>query len=118
MGKVLNKIIHRKTKNVQSFKTIEMGDSVSRYLTNPRRIDYLEVKLKEGSYLFSKNGGHDLIEYQAIVQRIDKLISTKSFHSIDDGVIVELDGDDLSMKLCSDFANEKICSPETKIPMI
>ena len=48
-------------------------------------------------------------------------MNTKSFHSVDDVVIVEHDGNDLVMKLCSsggsssDWTNEKICSSESKI---
>ena len=95
-----------------------MGESATSHLINPHNIDYIEFKLKDGSYLFSKGGGHDLIEYQAIVGIINDVISTKSFYSLDDRVVVEYDGSDLFMKVCSGMAknNEKIfCSPETII---
>ncbi len=112
MEKVLEKLVNRNV-NHQKFQRIEVTESASRYLLNPEDIHYLELKLKNGSYLFSKNGGHDLVRYQAIGERMNDLMNIHSFHSIDDVVVIEYNGNNLSMKLCSDETNSKICTPET-----
>ena len=113
MSKVLNKVVQKKMDS-KNYKNIEVLDSAARHLTNPQKIQYLEIKLSDGSYLFSKNGAHDLVEYQSIVTRVNDMISTKSFHAIDDIVVVEYDGNGLSVKVCSD-QNYKICSPLTEM---
>lgn len=113
MGKVLNKVIQKKI-DYKNYRYIEVLDSAARHLTNPQKIHYLEIKLSDGSYLFSKNGAHDLVEYQSIVTKINDMISTKSFHTIDDKIVVEYNGNSLSMKVCSD-PTYKICSPITKM---
>lgn len=112
MEKVLEKIINRKVDG-QNFRRIEIQNSAKHYLLNPKKIDYLKLKLADGSYLFSKNGGHELLQYQAIVEKVNDVITSKSFHSLDDVVVIEYIDNHFSMKICSDDTNSKICSQQT-----
>jgi hypothetical protein len=121
MEKVIEKTIQQQIGG-RKFKNIEIHESAARHLINPKLIDYFELKLKEGSYLFSKNGGHDLIRYRSILDHIDEKIVSNSFYSKDDTVLLEYDGNgnDLSMKLCSESSSsssstnmENTCSTET-----
>ncbi len=118
MLKVVEYMIQREaSSNGRKCKNIQVHESAARYFINPKKIDYFEFKLAEGSYLFSKNGANFMMdEIRTILDQIDARIDSKSFsfYSQDDTILLEYDNNDktaLSMKLCSEYRkNESLCS--------
>jgi len=114
-----NTIQSASSKISQKWKKIHLIPTVSRYLISPEQIEYFELKLDEGYYVFAKRGGHDLSRFNSIINDIEKQIASNSFYSKDDVVILDYDGDgkDLSMKVCSDCeisnVSDCVCSSET-----
>lgn len=115
MKLVIEKMIPRQLEGRgRKFKHVQMHSSASQYFINPALINYFELPVSGGSYLFSKNGGHDLIQYRALLDQIDEKIVSKSFYSENDTVLLEYDnGIGLTMKLCSHWTKEEqICSTQ------
>ena len=113
MEKIIVKVMQSQIEG-HKFKHIEMDESAIQHFVNPNNIDYFEFKLLEGSYLFSKKGGHDLKKYSSLLDQIDKKIISNSFYNENDTVYLDYDGTKgLSMKLCSVWTqDEKICSTQ------
>ena len=96
----------------RKFRKIEVQDSAAKHLVEPKAIDYFELRLSEGIYMFAKNGAHDLVKYYSILDDIDaKIISNSYFNENETVLLAHENGKGLSMKLCN-LWNEKqeICS--------
>lgn len=107
MKRVIQKIFQQPSSdNERKFGDIQIDESASLQLINPKVINYFELKLAEGSYLFSKNGAHS-IGHRELLDKIHEAIDTNTFYSENDTVLLQHDVDrGFAMKLCSDLSED------------
>ena len=113
MKKVIQKIFQQQSSDSErKFSDIRIDESASLQLVSPKLINYFELKLAEGSYLFSKDGAHIILGQRQLFDKIDEAIDKNTFYSESDTVLLQHDVDrGFIMKLCSDLSEDHERTP-------
>ncbi len=87
---------------------IQVEDTLIKFMVSPKVIEYIEMRTgrNDESFIFAKNGGHDLTPGSILRKAVDKILLEDSFHSKDEVIVLDYAGRDheIILKICG--ANE------------